>query len=784
MTDLLSGHHPATNLVGLHPTGAGMMRLYFRETGGIRVEDEQFYPFFHLSDRSLLRTYQRKHWIKELGGTGYYRYLCAFEDWSALWEAVRIIMDSLFLKGYGRPQSYQEVEHLHLLNDPITQFLMQTGRTLFKGMKMDDLHRLQLDIETYTSGPHRFSNAKKPGDRIILVSLSDNHGWEEVIDGQKKTEAEMLKELVSVIHDRDPDVIEGHNILGFDLPYILARCAQHEIPFAIGRDQSVPAVSESRRAFGDQSTELTLSGIAGRHVIDTLHLVQNYDATKRSMESYGLKYAARYFGLSSAERTYVEGERISWYWDHEPATLVRYALDDARETRALASHLSGSSFYLAQLLPMSYGYVSRSGAATKIETLLQRAYLRARHSLPRPSEGAQTSGGYTDIFLTGVVGPIVHADVESLYPSLMTSQHIAPASDTLGVFLQLLEELTRLRLETKRSMQAETETVERSRLDAMQSSFKILINSFYGYLGYSRALFNDFAQADRVTKTGQEVLRSMIAWLRNEGGTVVEVDTDGVLVVPPSSAADEQGERALTAALSQRLPDGITVAFSGRYRKMLSYRKKNYALLGYDGHVIIKGSSLISRSMEGFGRSFIKEAIKRILDEDIAGLHALYISWHKTILTRKMDVREFARVETLKEAPERYENEVLSGERNRSAAYEVALSGGRGVKAGERIAYYITGSDPNVKGFEHCRSADEWDPNFPDENTAFYIRRLDEFAEKFRDFFKPADFQEVFSPEGLFPFQARGIEILVKSITTSSSEDPMSLGSEFSAEMP
>ena len=40
---------------------------------------------------------------------------------------------------------------------------------------------------------------------------------------------------------------------------------------------------------------------------------------------------------------------------------------------------------------------------------------------------------------------------------------------------------------------------ERTALDARQSSMKILINSFYGYLAYNRALFNDYRAADAVT---------------------------------------------------------------------------------------------------------------------------------------------------------------------------------------------------------------------------------------------------------------------------------------------
>jgi hypothetical protein len=76
------------------------------------------------------------------------------------------------------------------------------------------------------------------------------------------------------------------------------------------------------------------------------------------------------------------------------------------------------------------------------------------------------------------------------------------------------------------------------------------------------------------------------------------------------------------------------------------------------------------------------------------------------------------------------------------------------------VAYYITGSDPNPKGFENCKPLEEWDPNFPDENTAYYLRRLDEFASKFEDFFLPQDYRKIFSSDDLFPFDPRGVTIL------------------------
>jgi DNA polymerase I len=398
--------------------------------------------------------------------------------------------------------------------------------------------------------------------------------------------------------------------------------------------------------------------------------------------------------------------------------------------------------------------------------------VRLKFALPKPEQGVQTSGGYTDIFKVGVLSPVVHADVESLYPSVMLTRNIAPSSDVKGIFLHLLRDLTTLRLETKRKMREMTDPLEKSRLDAMQSSFKILANSFYGYLGYARALFNDYARADGVTQAGQEILRLMIGHIRNEGGQVIEVDTDGIFFVPPERVQGESAEAGFVETLAGIMPPGISVALDGRYQKMLSYKKKNYALLGYDQLVKIRGSSLISRSMEPFGRAYIRSCIDCLLHEDIEGLHALYVQYRQKIAEHKLDVREFGRIETLKESLARYDEEVGGGRRNKSAAYEVARATGRQVKPGDRIAFYITGNDPNARGFENAKPVEEWNPNFPDENVPFYLRRLDEFSDKFRHLFQPSHFRSIFSSEDLFPFDPAGISILTTGVMEQPPSEP------------
>jgi DNA polymerase elongation subunit (family B) len=217
----------------------------------------------------------------------------------------------------------------------------------------------------------------------------------------------------------------------------------------------------------------------------------SFDVFKRDLPGYSLKVAAQYFHLAADSRTYIEGQDIARVWQTDPQRLLDYALDDVIETERLARHLSGSTFYLTQLLPMPYGKVARTGPAAKIEALLVREHLRQRHALPQRQRGGQMRGGYTDIFVTGVLGPVVYADVESLYPSIMLHYDVRPSTDELGLFQHLLRQLTDMRLHTKRRMQEAATPAEHSALDAQQSSYKILINSFYGQLGFRHALFND-----------------------------------------------------------------------------------------------------------------------------------------------------------------------------------------------------------------------------------------------------------------------------------------------------
>ncbi|MGA9117696.1 MAG: DNA polymerase domain-containing protein [Bacteroidota bacterium] len=753
MNPLLYGENPDERIVGIHPTDESSMRVYLRRGGHVEAEDSRFYPFFFLSDAALLAGFGRKCWVKKLAGDLYYRYVCAFEDWSHMWSAVRTIRRRPGAQTQPGHKGTPAPDPVYLVPDPVSQYLMQSGRTLFKGMEFEELHRLQVDIETYTTPPHSFSDPLRPGDRILLIALADNRGWEHVLDGALMEEPGMLRELQELIRQRDPDVLEGHNVLAFDLPYILQRCAHHGIPFAVGRDGSSPSP-------GPPFPE-----VRGRHLVDTLLLVQNHDASRRDMESYGLKYAARFFGVSEPDRAVIPGDRIARVWDQDPAAVRRYALHDVRETRRLADILSPPSFHATRMLPFTYEHTCRLGSAAKIEALLVREYLRAKHSMPHPAPEERITGGYSDIFRRGAAEPVVHADVESLYPAVMVSSGITPSSDALGVFGALLGELTGMRIQAKRRAEEAASAEERLPREAFQSSLKLLINSFYGYLGYARALFNDFGGAEAVTRTGREMLVRMIREAERLGGTVIQVDTDGLFCIPPPQVDTEAEQQAFAASLASVLPSGFRVALSGRYARMLSLRKKNYALLRYDGAVVIRGSALVSRSLEPFARDYLRECIECLLKGEMRRLHQTYLRYRGEIEGRTMDIRLLARTETLRDSPEEYAREVKEKTRSRSAPYEVALGSDRTPRRGSRVSYYMAGNDPDPVAFRWCRAVEEWNPSLRDESIPYYLRRLEEVSERFRPLLQPVHFKSIFSLEPVFQYTDEEVTLVSGACT-------------------
>ncbi|PYK08756.1 MAG: DNA polymerase II, partial [Verrucomicrobia bacterium] len=264
-------------------------------------------------------------------------------------------------------------------------------------------------------------------------------------------------------------------------------------------------------------------------------------------------------------------------------------------------------------------------------------------------------------------------------------------------------------------------------LQALQNTFKILLNSFYGYLGFAQGHFADFDAAARVTQIGRDLLKKMIDWLGKRGAKVIEVDTDGIYFVPPAQIEIDE----LQKGLAKELPEGIEIDFDEQFEAMFSYKAKNYALLTKDGDVIIKGGALKSRGLEKFQRVFLEEMIKLIMEGKSEAITDLRNRFEKQIRNREWKIDMLMKTDTLQDSLDKYRAKIAGSARNRAAAYELALASGRNYKPGDQISYYVKATPKKVAAYEAAKLASEFDPQNRDENVDYYVAKLDELVKKF-----------------------------------------------------
>jgi len=756
------------------------------ETGELVREVEHFRPWLvlerlddllHLDDafsREDMEIGTAHVRYRELDGPGALRYLVSADNYKTL--------NAALLAGatqrLGRPVSHlRELGSDAVLTLPLDeQYLVATGRNYFRDLAFDQLRRLQFDLET--TGLH----AER--DRIFMISVRDPSGTVEILESTSVDdagEADLIRRLVSTIQAVDPDVIENHNLHGFDLPFLHRRARRLGVALNIGRIRSggLRRRAARRGMVAEDDDRRRVRFVApGRELIDTIDAVRRYDYTVRALPSYGLKAVARYLGLAGTDRELIRGDLIYTTYHTDPDRVRRYAAADVEEVAGLSRTLGGPAFALARMVPRRYERLADAGAATgMLDPLLVRAYLHSGNALPahEESDGTPHSGAALHLFATGVAHRVVKADVASLYPSLMRTYRIGPARDHLGVLLALVDRLVEQRLAAKAAgREAPNGSAERHAHEAMSSAIKLVVNSAYGYLAAGGGLtrFADVHAANEVTRRGRETLDFMCRALAERGVALLEADTDGVyFAVPPSWR--EADERRVVSEVASLLPPLVQLEFEGRYAAMLSHEPKNYALLGYDGALLLRGVAFRSSRAEPFGEHFLRRALERLLIDDVPGVRAVYLETVDALRRRELPTIKVASRVRLTKSPERY---LASRETRRELPYEAMLaSGRRHWNVGDKVRVYRTktglaGVAPET---DEEDGTEIGDPR--DYDVVYYERLLrDSFAARLQRAFTPNDYAVVFEdPDqaSLFAPSLESIQPVLTPRRTTSSEN-------------
>ncbi|MCH8475874.1 MAG: DNA polymerase [Opitutales bacterium] len=618
--------------------------------------------------------------------------------------------------------------------------LMSNGWRLFTDLLLDDVKRCQLDIETASSEQGAFSNARRKGDRVLAIGLrlKGSNTLLELAEDSDEAEKRLLQEFSDFLRQEDPDTLEGHNIYRFDLDYLRQRAKRHGLPCDWGRFGQPATFRSSRLKVAERWVDFPRCDLPGRTVVDTYLLVQLYDLANRDLTAYGLKTVARHFGVTAADgsgRTYLEGGAIGRIFKEDRSAFRAYLEDDLRETEGVASQLLPTYFAQAKNFPMTLQEILLRGTSQKIDLLFLEKYFQAEAAIPDfTNESVPFEGGYTVSSAEGVYRKVLHFDVASLYPSLLLTLGRNPKTDHLGVFLPTLRELKEYRLRYKKLAREETNPLLQREYSARQAAYKIIINSFYGYLGFANARFGDVKLAAEITRRGRELLQKLIEAFPQWGCRVLEADTDG-LYVEAADYWDNPGD--LLAKASALLPEGIELECDGAYQRMFCYKAKNYAL--YDGEKItVRGSALRSRGTEPFLRELTDNLIAHhLLSPEAESTVDPLQAWEEVrqaIEEGKFPIEKLAKSENLSQSPAAYVRARESEGRKppRRASLEAALKKEEKLRAGDRVTFFIStkpkASEPDWK---YAQPLENFDPTLCPYDKKTYDKKLKDWRKRY-----------------------------------------------------
>jgi DNA polymerase I len=743
----LWGWDPTPGIVSVWADADGVATVWRRTAAGLVREQARFRPWLLLDhtrdlEAGLARATPSVHRelavdVRTLAGPGALRYLVSGRDGDAL--AATVLAGAAARLGH-RPRHLRELgDDASLCLPPDEQYLVASGRTYFRDLAFDDLRRLQLDLETTGLDP--------AVDRIFLIAVRAPTGEVELLEAagdDDGAEATLLRRMVARIAAHDPDVIENHNLHGFDLPFLVARAERLGVALALGRTgearlRTRPAMRGAPTGRGGRKQRYLAPG---RELIDTMDAVLRHAFATHDLASHGLKDVARSLGVATADREYVAGDEIHATYQRDPARVRRYATGDVEEVAAIARTLGGAAFALARLVPRRYERLADAGPATGvIDPLLVRAYLRAGQALPAHDAGDGTphSGAALHLFAAGVAHNIMKADVASLYPSLMRAHRIGPARDRLGALLALVDRLVEQRLAAKAAAKlAPASSTERHGHEAMSAAMKLVVNSAYGYLaagGLTR--FADVHAANAVTRHGRATLALLCRELAARGLTLLEADTDGVYAAMPAGWGDAEARRVV-AEVGALLPPLVQLELEGTYAAMLSHEPKNYALLDHAGALHLRGVAFRSSRAEPFGEAFLRRAIGCLLRDDVPGVRAAYLATAGALRDRRLTAFEVSSRVRLSKSPEAY---AAVRATRRELPYEALLSAGRDRwNVGERVRVY------RARGGGAAVVAARGDDPRRDYDVPHYLQVLrDTFAARLVRALAPADFAAVFA---------------------------------------
>ena len=498
----LNGHDPMEHIITIECAydEDKVSIVYINDKGQKRIKLDDFKPFVWAKNSAAIRLFggDRKKIMSRLRQYGIsVKKLITTEEGKAevsdrlengykyMFYATRRMSNKTFQQFFqeagvpinerAKKNQPNESNREFLTATPVEQYMIQTGKRLFKGYNnYDDLTRLTFDLETQGLNPKIH--------RIEQIGIHTNKGYDKIIEIEGKTKAELdaaemagIEQAIFILSQIQPDVIAGHNSENFDWDFFMVRYEElggdfQEMTLRFFKHPIYKKAKESVLKLGQEVEYYRPTVMWGHIILDSLHAARRAQALDSSMKSSNLKYVTKYLKLKKPNRVYVPGDKITSTWnvqekvygfsdtdgdwyritdkrplmdDYELVSgryiVERYLLDDLWETDKVEEKLNESNFLVGKMLPTTFTRACTMGTAGIWKLIMLAWCYENGLAVPAAAPSKRFTGGLSRLLKTGFVDRIVKLDYNSLYPSIILTWHVSTPIDIMNVMLSFLE---------------------------------------------------------------------------------------------------------------------------------------------------------------------------------------------------------------------------------------------------------------------------------------------------------------------------------------------------------
>ncbi|MEM4330953.1 MAG: DNA polymerase II [Candidatus Pacearchaeota archaeon] len=555
-----------------------------------------------------------------------------------------------------------------------------------------ELKIISLDLESSRKGELLCCGIYSEGYKKSFI-VSDEEIKESITC---KNEKECLEKIKEEIIKLDPDIITGWNLIDFDLFYLKEKFKKYKISFDIGRNEEEIKLKIEKNFFRNSSAD-----IFGRVVLDGLNLIrdpsiQNAPTIKSiKMESYTLEDVAQAFlgkgkMISSKERS----KEIEELYKKNKRKLIEYNLNDC----ILAYEILRKSKMLDLAIERSYLtglQINKISSIAAFDSLYIREARKEGIVSPTTKFGRKEErikGGFVMTPKPGVYKNVLVFDFKSLYPSIIKTFNIDPASflekyeegcieapnkayfkNDEGILPKILEKLHK-----------EREKAKKERRDLSSYSIKILMNSFFGVLASPNCRYFDLRIANAITSFGQEIIKKTAKKIEEKGFEIIYGDTDSVFV-------NTNLEKEKAKEMATIIPKEINSFYEDFVKQ--KYKRKSYLELEFDSFYLYLLIPQMRAKEESRGAKKRYAGLVEIGEKEyleITGLEAIRGDWTEAArnFQRELLLRVFKKEEIFSFIKE-YIKKLRRGELDKELVYRKSIR--------KELEEYTKTTPPHVK---------------------------------------------------------------------------------------